>query len=77
MRLQEHPDTRLKDYVLRGIREGFGVGYDHHKHKCEQVKENLRSALEHPDIACNQTAEECAQGRLLCLSAQACYHLSK
>lgn len=64
-RLQEHPDTRLKDYVLRGIQEGFRVGYDYRNHKCKRVKDNLRSALEHPDVVCKYIAEECADGRLL------------
>lgn len=41
-----HMDTRLKDYVLSGIRKGFRVGYD----KCKLVKENLWSALEHPTL---------------------------
>ena len=65
VRLQKHPDSRLKDYVLRGIREGFRVGYDYRKHRCRSVKDNLRSALEHPDIVCKYIAEECAEGRLL------------
>ena len=65
MRLRKHPDARLKDYVLRGIREGFRVGYDYRKHRCRKVKDNLRSALEHPDVVRKFIGEECAEGRLL------------
>ena len=63
--MREHPDSCLKDYVLRGIREGFRVGYDYRNHRCKRIKDNLRSPLKHSDIVRKYIAEECAEGRLL------------
>lgn len=65
--LLEHPDVRLREYVVSGIRDGFRIGFDYHKHSCKRAKKNMSSALDHPDIVntCKYIAAECVAGRLL------------
>ena len=63
--LAEHPDTRLKEYVINGIRDGFRIGYDYQHHACKCAKHNMLSTLEHPGVVHAYIAEECVEGRLL------------
>ena len=63
--LAEHPDTRLKEYAINGIRDGFRIRYDYQHHACKCAKKNMLSTLEHPKVVRKYIAEECAEGRLL------------
>ena len=63
--LAEHPDTRLKEYVINGIRDRFRIGYNYQHHACKCAKHNMLSTLEHPGVVHAYIAEECAEGRLL------------
>ena len=63
--LMEHPDIRLRDYVVNGIQDGFRIGFDYQNHSCKRAKKNMFTALEHPEVVCKYIAEECAAGRLL------------
>ena len=59
--LAEHPDTRLKEYVINGIRDGFQIRYVHQYHACKCAKHNMLSTLEHPEVVHAYIAEECAE----------------
>ena len=63
--LRNHPDRRFVDYLTQGIREGFRIGYNYGAHQCKKAKDNMRSAMEHPQVVHNYIARECAEGRIL------------
>lgn len=62
--LRDHPDKRFVVHLINGIREGFRIGYNYQSHHCKKVKENMRSAWQHPEIICDYLAKE-AEGRIL------------
>ena len=57
--LLEHPDSRLREYVVNGIREGFRIGFDYSTHSCKRARKNMSSALNHPEVVNKYIAEEC------------------
>ena len=63
----EHPDTRLKEYVINGMRDGFRIRYDYTNTMPANVQRRtcMLSTLEHPEVVRKYIAEECAEGRLL------------
>ena len=44
--LRDHPDRKFCDYLLRGMMEGFRVGFSYSSCSCVWAKSNMRSALE-------------------------------
>ena len=63
--LAPHSDEQFSEYIVRGIRDGFRIGFDYSRYNCRTVKENMRSALEHADVVREYLAKECAFGRVL------------
>ena len=63
--LMEHPDVRLREYVVKVIQDGFRIGFDYHNHSCKRAKKNMLSAFDHTEIVNKYIAEECAAGKLL------------
>ena len=63
--LRNHPDRRFVDYLTQGIQEDFQIGYNYGAHQCKKAKDNMRSAMEHPQVVHNYIARECAEGRIL------------
>ena len=63
--LVEHPDRRFVDYVLRGIREGFRVGFD--PGSCQLVARcnNMVSVDDHPEVVAQYIQDELARGRIV------------
>ena len=47
--LRGFPDPRFSEFLLRGLREGFRIGFQDHQ-ACRKTKRNMRSAYEHPDV---------------------------
>ena len=35
--LAEHPDGAFRGYILEGIQQGFGMGYNYQRHKCHPM----------------------------------------
>ena len=62
--LASHPDRRFADYVVRGVRDGFRVGYEPTS-KCTQAGRNMQSARDHPEVISVYLADECEKGRVL------------
>ena len=62
--LQAHPDLSFTQYILRGITQGFRVGFDR---GCElkAVKKNMHSATQHPEIIDQYIQKECKAGTLV------------
>ena len=63
-RLAMHPDRGFADYVLRGIREGFRVGFNRSQ-PLSPAKRNMPSALQHPEVVEAYLGEERDAGRIL------------
>ena len=62
--LAQHPDQRFRAYIVRGIQEGFRIGFDS-SISLHSVKHNMPSALDHPTVIRDYLAEECSEGRVL------------
>ena len=62
--LRNHPDPRLRDYLISGIQTGFRLGFDH---ACplQSARANMQSALLNPEPVRDNLAKECAANRVL------------
>ena len=64
--LADHPDTAFRDYIVRGIRQGFRIGYEYSKEApTRRSLSNMSSARERPEVIREYLAEECSEGRVL------------
>ena len=59
-----HPDRAFARYIVRGLREGFHIGFNRQA-PLKSASSNLPSAREHPDIITDYLEEELRQGRML------------
>ena len=64
LRPSAHPDRAFASYILRGIREGFRLGFDR-RSRCRPATRNLRSAYDHPEIVDAYLGNEVSLGRAL------------
>ena len=63
--LRSHPDRDYAEYLICGLQDGFRIGFDYQGHKCRSSRENMRSAMEHPEVVQEYIEKECIAGRLL------------
>ena len=63
--LAQHPDGEFAGYVLRGIAEGFRIGYSRVSWPCESARRNMQSAKENPEVVKGYLKEEMAAGRVV------------
>ena len=56
--LAGHPDREFADYICRGVREGFRVGFDYQKCKCKVAQGNMRSVQDHKEVVESYLREE-------------------
>lgn len=56
--LARHTDGRFVEYIVKGIRECFGVIYNYGTHSCKK-------AIEHPEVIWEYMARECDEGQVL------------
>ena len=61
--LQHHPDRQFANYILKGLQQGFHIGFKQQSTK--SAKNNMRSSEEHPDPVNAYIAEEVAKGRIV------------
>ena len=60
--LQHHPDREYKEYILRGIRDGFRVGFDRRACKLSSAKKNMYSVVENAQVVDDYLeAENCSK----------------
>ena len=64
-RLAEHPDTGFKEYILRGLRLGFRIGFQHGKGRCTSAKSNMLSANRNPGVVDEYLQKEVRLGRVI------------
>ena len=62
--LASHPDRDYVDYILRGIKEGFRIGFKA-SGSVSSVRKNMHSAMENPQVVSAYIAEERKRGVLL------------
>jgi len=59
-----HPDQSFADYIVRGLEQGFHVGFKRGG-RLQSCKKNMLSASEHPEMVQKYLQEECQMGRVL------------
>ena len=47
--LSSHLDAGFREYLVRGISEGFRLGFEHDTHTCKSAKSNMLSATKNAD----------------------------
>ena len=62
--LRSHPDQAFAQYIIKGITEGFRIGYSRQA-PLKSAQQNMYSAREHPEIIQDYLHKECARGRML------------
>ncbi len=63
--LASHPDRAYIDYLVRGLREGFQVGFRHGSKTCRSASTNMQSADVRPEVRSSFLESETAAGRVL------------
>ena len=62
--LREHSDPDFVAYILRGITEGFWIGFNNQDYTCESAKRNMKSAVDNPQVVREYLALESKLGRI-------------
>ena len=62
--LERHPDSEFREYLLRGLEQGFRIGFRREK-RCKQAKANMRSALDNPSVVDEYLEREVRLGRVV------------
>ena len=63
--LQTYPDQELVQFFLKGITQGFRIGFNYHSQQLKSSKKNLEGALSHPDVVQHYLRTEVNMGRLI------------
>jgi len=75
--LQQHPTQKLVQFFLQGITKGFRIGYKGQREKLKTSKNNLQSAILHPQVVDEHIYTELAAQRWLVLTHQMDAHLQR
>ena len=63
--LQRHPDRHLAEYVIRGLEDGFRIGFDSARRTLRPASRNMGSAYATPQVVSEYLQKECILGRVL------------
>ena len=63
--LQTHRDQELVQFFLKGITQGFRIGFNYHSQQLKPSKKNLEGALSHPDVVQDYLRTEINMGLLI------------
>ena len=63
--LRSHPDREFVAYLLRGMKQGFRIGFNRHVAQLKSARRNMRSAEEFPDVVDSYLAKERGAGRVI------------
>ncbi len=63
--LRGHPDRELAAYIVRGVSEGFRIGFNAGLVSLKQRSGNMPSADEHPEVVTGYIQKETELGRLI------------
>ena len=53
------------EYLLRGVREGFRIGYNHRGHTCRPASKNMQSARQNPQVVEEYLAKEVKERQVI------------
>ena len=67
--LHQHPNQEFAEVILRGISEGFRIGYDASWGPLRQKQSNMLSAMEHPEVVAEYVAGKSAAGWFICVGS--------
>lgn len=59
-----HPDQKFAAFILRGIRQGFRIGFDP-EHTLVSTRRNTPSAQQHPEVVEKYLTKEITAGRII------------
>ena len=62
--LWTHPHQDLAQFYVKGITEGFHIGFTYHSQCLKSVRRNLESARDHPEVVKEYLKTEVHMGRL-------------
>ena len=62
--LQCHPDKQFRQFIIKGLEEGFHIGFNR-EHLCRSSSHNLLSCLDHPRVVQSYIEKECSLGRMV------------
>ena len=62
--LEKHPDQVYAKFLGRGLHQGFRVGFNRSQ-SLRSAKNNMKSAVDHPEVVSKYLAEEVAAGRVI------------
>ena len=62
--LESHLDQKFREFIVKGIREGFRIGFDYLR-KCRASRRNMPSAEERAEVVCEYLLTEVSAGRIL------------
>ena len=68
--LEGYPDKCFAEYILRGIQNGFRIGFDMQLSSLKTRGSNMQSALEMPEVVTKYLQEEVARGRVVELTPE-------
>ena len=66
-----HPDREYGDYLLRGMKEGFRIGFRYADCAVKRAGSNMKSASDHPEVVEQYLATEVKLGRVIILDREA------
>ena len=67
--LSEHPDRAFTGYIVRGIQQGFRIGFHPGQCRLKTSPANMPSAEEYPEVVSEYIGQEVTQGQLVELEA--------
>ena len=62
--LSKYPDAQFTEYIVKGISEGFRIGFQYDSVQCHTVERNAKSAGLHPEPIRAYLDTECKEGRV-------------
>ena len=62
--LINHPIKQLKEFFIKGISQGFRIGFKYPLQPLISARRNLNCALKHPDTVEEYLADEISHGRV-------------
>jgi len=69
--LASYPDKQFSQFIIRGIRDGFRLGFDSQLVDLKQNEGNMLSAIDHPAVVSDYIKEETLSNRTLYVGSPA------
>ena len=63
--LDSHPDREFVQYLLKGMAEGFRIGFNYEQCNSSSAKRNMQSAIDNPQVVREYLAREGSLGRIV------------